>query len=409
MKCAWIHQHRDSFPIAVMCEVLAVSRSGSYDAVDREPSARAQRRERIKASVQEVHAASHGIDGSAKIAEELAENDELETACRNTVASAMRELGLKSRVTKGFTPTTTHADPTKAPAPNVFDRDFSAERPNQKWVADITYLPTLAEALRRTIETRRPVGKELLHHSDRGCQDTSDACQQTLATLGIACSMSCTGECYDNAVAERFFWSLKHERTKNETFVDLEAARLSVFKYVETFLQSCQTPSSVGLHKPRQVRSRTRPGRCGVNSTPVAVRKSWATAPACRRHDDRRLCGGQRSGRPRGDRSVRTNQRVAVRQGSRLVGSGAVPHRRCRGRGRSMPSATPSPPRAVATDRKFTWVCSDRDGLSSTTTEEGHSPIGCGAIFVALAEGVETHIGEALPFMAQPPLVDAES
>ncbi|MBX3435348.1 MAG: IS3 family transposase [Pirellulales bacterium] len=83
-----------------------------------------------KAAVQEVHAASHGIYGSAKIAEELAEHDELETACRNTVASAMRELGLKSRVSKGFTPTTTQAAPTKQPAPNALARDFSAARPN---------------------------------------------------------------------------------------------------------------------------------------------------------------------------------------------------------------------------------------------------------------------------------------
>ena len=70
--------------------------------------------------------------------------------------------------------------------------------------------------LRQAIESRRPVGSELLHHSDRGCQYTSDAYQQTLRTLGIECSMSRTGECYDNAVAERFFWSLKHEWTKHE-------------------------------------------------------------------------------------------------------------------------------------------------------------------------------------------------
>lgn len=283
MKYAWITQHGDLFPVAVMCETLAVSKSGYYDSVGRQPSSRAERRERIKAAVRTVHAASHGIYGSGKIAKELAESPELETACRNTVASAMRELGLKSRVVKGFTPTTTQSDPTKLPAPNTLDRDFSAERPNQKWVTDITYLPTLAgwvylavvvdlfsrkvvgwsisdslatplvaAALRRAIESRRPVRRELLHHSDRGCQYASDAYRQTLRLLGIECSMSRVGECYDNDVAERFFWSLKHEWTKHETFADLEAARLSVFKYVEIFYNPVRLHQTLGYKSPNE-------------------------------------------------------------------------------------------------------------------------------------------------------------
>lgn len=281
MKYAWIHQHRDLFPIVLLCDVLAVSKSGYYASIEREPSTRAQRRARIDAAVRQVHAASHGIYGSGKIAKELAESDELETACRNTVARAMREMGLASRVSKAFTPTTTQSDPTKQPAPNVLDRDFTATRPNQKWVTDITYLataqgwvylavvldlfsrkvvgwaireslatPLVADALRQAIEARRPVGSELLHHSDRGCQYTSDAYQQTLRTLGIQCSMSRRGECYDNAVAERFFWSLKHEWTQHDSFADLEAARLSVFKYVETFYNSVRLHQSLGYKSP---------------------------------------------------------------------------------------------------------------------------------------------------------------
>jgi putative transposase len=281
VKYAWITKHRDSYPVSILCDVLAVSRSGYYTSLDRQPSSRARRRERIAAAVRQVHAASHGVYGSVKIARELAQSDELETACRNTVARAMREMGLKSRVSKAFVPTTTTTDPTKRPAPNVLDRDFTATRPNQKWVTDITYLPTLAgwvylavvldlfsrkvvgwaihdslatplvaEALRRAIESRRPVGRALLHHSDRGCQYTSDAYQQTLGTLGIVCSMSRRGDCYDNAVAERFFWSLKHEWTKHETFDDLEAARLSVFKYVEIFYNPVRLHQSLGYKSP---------------------------------------------------------------------------------------------------------------------------------------------------------------
>jgi putative transposase len=283
VKHAWISEHRDSFPVALLCEVLGVSTSGYYAWAGRKPSERANRHERIRIAVAHVHAQSHGIYGSLKISQALAQHDELESACRNTVAAAMRELGLKSRVTKAFTPTTTQADPSKQPAPNTLDRDFTATAPNRKWVTDITYLLTaegwvylavvldlfsrkvvgwslgrslettlVAEALRQAIETRRPIGKELLHHSDRGSQYTSDAYQRTLKTLGIECSMSRTGECYDNAVAERFFWSLKHEWTKHEHFENLAAARLSVFKYIETFYNTERLHQTLGYKSPIQ-------------------------------------------------------------------------------------------------------------------------------------------------------------
>lgn len=281
MKYAWIQAHRDSFPVALMCDVFDVSKSGYYAAIDRPLSPRAERHERIKAAVAQVHALSHGIYGSPKIAQALDERDDLERACRNTVASAMREMGLASRVTQAFKPTTTQADPTKQPAPNQLDRDFTAPAPNRKWVSDITYLATaegwvylavvldlfsrkvvgwslgrslettlVAEALRRAIEARRPVGQELLHHSDRGSQYTSDAYQRTLKTLGIECSMSRSGDCYDNAVMERFFWSLKHEWTKHEHFENLAAARLSVFRYIETFYNTERLHQTLGYKSP---------------------------------------------------------------------------------------------------------------------------------------------------------------
>jgi putative transposase len=94
--------------------------------------------------VQQVHADSHGIYGSYKVARQLAQRPDLESACRNTVAKAMRELGLKSRISRTFTPTTTKTDPTKQPAPNHLAQDFTAKAPNRKWVTDITYLPTAA-------------------------------------------------------------------------------------------------------------------------------------------------------------------------------------------------------------------------------------------------------------------------
>jgi putative transposase len=283
VKYAWIHEHRDLFPTAVMCDVLHVSTSGYYDSLQRQPGPRTERQQRIQQAVRQVHAESHGIYGSYKIANVLEKRDDLESACRNTVAATMRELGLESRVVKAFKPTTTRADSAKQPAENKLAQDFTAGAPNRKWVTDITYLPTasgwvylavvmdlfsrkvvgwslstslatelVCEALRQAIEARRPNGQQLLHHSDRGCQYTSDAYQQTLRLLGIECSMSRTGCCYDNAAMERFFWSLKHEWTNHHSYADLEAARLSVFKYIETFYNTVRIHQTLGYLSPNQ-------------------------------------------------------------------------------------------------------------------------------------------------------------
>ena len=165
-----------------------------------------------------------------------------------------------------FQPTTTPADPTQQPAANKLAQDFTTDVLNRKWVTDNTYLPTTAgwvylavvvdlfsrkvigwslstslatelvcEALHRVIESRRPHGRQLPHHSDRGCQYTSDTYQQTLRRLDIECSMSRTGCCNDNAAMERFFWSLKHEWTNHRTYNNLEDVRRSVFLDIESF------------------------------------------------------------------------------------------------------------------------------------------------------------------------------
>ena len=283
MKFAWIKQHRDSFPVIVMCRILGVSKSGFYKWLKATPSPRVQRSERIRATVREIHGQSDQIYGSYKIAKVMQASDDLETACRNTVASAMRELGLKSKVSRKFKPTTTVVDPTKRPAENLLNQDFVADAPNRKWVTDITYLPTqsgwvylavvldlfsrkvvgwslsdslatplVSTALKNAIESRRPETDQLLHHSDRGCQYTSDFYQTTLRTLGITCSMSRTGCCYDNAVMERFFWSLKYEWTKHEEYADLEDVRLSVFRYIEIFYNSERLHQTLNYQSPNQ-------------------------------------------------------------------------------------------------------------------------------------------------------------
>ena len=266
MKYAWIKDHRAEFPVNAMCQVLAVSRSGFYKSLHAKPSQRAVRSQRIREQVKQLHEQSHCTYGSYKISKAMNKNEEFESACRNTVAKAMQEMGLKNRIRKKFKPKTTQVDPSKKPAKNLLDQVFTTDMPNRKWVTDITYLatnggwvylacvldpfsrkivgwaisdsletPLVSRALRNAIQSRRPDTTKLLHHSDRGCQYTSGDYQKTLDTLGITCSMNHVGYCYDNAVMERFFWSLKHEWTNHYQYVDLEEARLSVFKYIDTF------------------------------------------------------------------------------------------------------------------------------------------------------------------------------
>lgn len=283
MKYAWIQKHSDSFPVKTMCKVMRVSTSGYYAWRRAKPSPRARRATKIRQDIARVFEESNQIYGSYKIADQMRNDSDLETACRNTVASAMREMGIKSRVSKRFKPTTTVTDPSKRPAPNVLDQVFDADGPNQKWVTDITYLPTaegfvylavvldlfsrrvvgwalsnslattvVNQALRIAIEHRHPDTKQLLLHSDRGCQYTSDEYQRVLRTLQITCSMSRTACCYDNAVMERFFWSLKHEWTKFDDFADIEEARLSVFEYIETFYNTKRIHQTLGYKTPQE-------------------------------------------------------------------------------------------------------------------------------------------------------------
>ncbi len=137
MRYAWIKQHRDSFAVTSMCRTLNVSTSGYYRWLKAGPGLRAQRSARIRTSIKKVYDESHGIYGSYKIADRLKEDDSLETVCRNTVAAAMREMGLKSKVSKKFSPTTTVSDPSNMAAPNVLNQSFKAGAPNRKWVSRI--------------------------------------------------------------------------------------------------------------------------------------------------------------------------------------------------------------------------------------------------------------------------------
>ena len=218
---------------------------------------RPQRSARIRTSVKQVYDESHGIYGSYKIADRLKNDASLEAACRNTVATAMREMGLKSKVSKKFPPTTTASDPAKAAAPNVLNQSFRADAPDSKWVTNITSLPTnvgwvylavvldlfsrkvvgwavseslatplVSSALRNAVELRKPDTNGLLHYSDRGSQYTSDDYQQT---LNMTCSLS---------RPRRALSGLLLRQCRHGTFLLVAQARRCVFQYIDTFYNS---------------------------------------------------------------------------------------------------------------------------------------------------------------------------
>ena len=258
----FIDAEKAQYPIALLCKVLGVSRPGYYAHVSRGPSAHAARDAELSAKVVDIHARSDRRYGSPRVHDELLEGGE--RVSRKRVARLMREHDLRGRRRRRFVVTTqsTHNDPI---AENLLARDFACTRPNEKWVGDITYIPThegwlflavlidlfsrrvvgwsmgdtLAtelplRALTMALDTRRPP-PGLVHHTDRGCQYTSAEYRDALESRGVVASMSRRGNCWDNAVAESFFASLKVELVRDADFLTREQARREIFEYIEAF------------------------------------------------------------------------------------------------------------------------------------------------------------------------------
>jgi putative transposase len=277
------------FPVAVACDVLGVSRSGYYDWRDRPAGPTAARRAALAVEVKAVHAEHRGVYGSPRVRAALVAKakadrggggDVAAVPCVNTVARVMREHGVRAKRRRPFVPRTTdgaHASPV---APNALARDFAAELPDRKWVADVTYVRTaegwlyvagvldlcsrrlvgwsmaahmetslVADALGMALARRCP-GAGLLHHSDRGSQYASDAYQGLLATHGIAVSMSRKGDCWDNACMESFWATLKTELVHREDYATRDEARASIFEYVEVFYNRKRLHSTLGYVSP---------------------------------------------------------------------------------------------------------------------------------------------------------------
>jgi transposase InsO family protein len=277
MKFAFIQVEKASFPVTMLCRVLQVSRQGFSASQQRPECARHIIDRRLGAEIAAIHTASRRCYGSPRIHAELRARGQCTS--RKRVARLMRAGGLIARRRRRFRvpkPSTALVN-----AGNVLDRNFTAAAPNRRWVSDITYLPTSAgwiylavvldlfsrrvvgwatsdrlgdgvalAALTMSLARRRPtVG--LVHHSDRGSQYISDDYGAVLARHGMVISLSRRGNCWDNAVAESFFSTLKVEIVGDTTWLTHADAQGALFDYIEVFYNSQRRHSSLGYVSPR--------------------------------------------------------------------------------------------------------------------------------------------------------------
>jgi transposase InsO family protein len=278
VKYQFITDHREEFEITVMCRVLAVSRSGYYAWRKRPTSARKMADQELSQQIKEIHQQSRQTYGSPCIQAELAENG---VNCgQKRVARLMRQEELWAKQSRKFRVTTTDSAHPYPVAPNLLDQDFSASRPNEKWLTDITYIPTaegwlylavvmdlysrrivgwamrdslerhlVIAALQMALKMRQPP-PGLLHHSDRGSQYASDDYQALLTHHQICCSMSRTSNCYDNAPMESFFGTLKTEWVHHCHYQTKAEAKTDIFEYIEVFYNRFRRHSALGYQSP---------------------------------------------------------------------------------------------------------------------------------------------------------------
>lgn len=269
--------HREEFPVELMARVLKVSRAGYYAFLKRTIAPRAQEQVKFDSTVQAVFEQRKKRYGSIRITREL--NDRGCSCNRKRVSRSLRRQGLRAKYSKKFIATTDskHSYPV---AGNILNRDFSAERPNQKWVSDITYLPCLQGWLYLVVfidlYSRRVVGwyvshslqhesvltafyravslrggvRGLIVHSDRGIQYCCSGFTKVMKQFKVIQSMSRKGNCWDNAVAESFFATLKRELVGNYVFQNLSEAERMLFEYIERDYNRQQLHSANGYMAP---------------------------------------------------------------------------------------------------------------------------------------------------------------
>jgi transposase InsO family protein len=275
VKFGFIDAKKASYPVALLCRHLGVSRSGYYAWAKRPESQRDKSDRALSVEVAAVHQESRSRYGSPRVHAELRSRGR--RVSRKRVARLMRQQGLRARPRRRFVRTTdsAHSHPV---APNTLDRKFEPTQPNCVWAGDITYVWTaegwLYLAVLMDLFSRKVVGwamsekidRELvlsaldmallgrkapaLHHSDRGSQYASEDYRRLLEQRGITCSMSRKGNCWDNAVVESFFSSLKQELVYLSTFNTRQEAQLALFEYIEVFYNRKRRHSSLGYLSP---------------------------------------------------------------------------------------------------------------------------------------------------------------
>lgn len=264
----------------LLCQVLQVSRSGFYAWQCRAPSDRQQRHVELDQQIQQAYQLGRGTYGSPRVYRQLKKQGI--KCCENTVAKRMKTQQLRAKTRRRFVVRTTDSRHPHPIAENRLNRQFQQAAPDQAWATDITYITTqegwlylaavidlcsrkivgwatadhlraelVCQALSMALLHRQPPAG-LLHHSDRGVQYACDEYQALLARHGLQCSMSRTGNCYDNAVMESFFGTLKTELIYHENYATRTEAHTSLFEYIEVFYNRQRLHSTLGYVTPAQ-------------------------------------------------------------------------------------------------------------------------------------------------------------
>lgn len=286
MKFALIEAEKAHFPVTVLCEALEVSRSGFYAWQRRPASARATEDARLVDEIVAAHGKSGERYGSPRVHRALRRKGV--RVGEKRVARLMREKGLEGRRKRRFK-RTTDSNHTNPIAPNLLARDFEPAGPNQAWAGDVTYIATgegwsylavlldlfsrrvvgwamsssndtslALDALRRAVQCRRVVPPGVVHHTDRGSPYASDDYRAALESFGMIQSMSRKGDCWDNAVSESFFATLRAELVDHVTYANARAAETSIGDYIDRFYNFERLHSHLDYVSPGEFELRSR-------------------------------------------------------------------------------------------------------------------------------------------------------